>query len=77
MQLKAYLAQENLRPTHFAKILGLRPSTVTRWLNVGRIPSLESMRLVEKATQGAVTADDFLSSSDDEPAPAVGPPPDK
>jgi DNA-binding transcriptional regulator YiaG len=60
MKLAEYLTKEKMRPAHFAVRLGVPVSTVTRWLNGERTPSLASMATITKATKGRVTSKDFL-----------------
>jgi DNA-binding transcriptional regulator YdaS (Cro superfamily) len=60
MKLTEYLAQEKLKPAHFALRLGVPASTVMRWIKGERTPSLASMDNISKATKGEVTSKDFL-----------------
>jgi transcriptional regulator with XRE-family HTH domain len=61
MKLADYIAKKNLKPANFADRLGVPASTVTRWLNGERTPSLASMAAITKATNGKVTSKDFLA----------------
>lgn len=60
MNLSQYLAESKIKPSAFALELGVEASTVSRWLHGERTPSLELMQRITVATQGAVTASDFL-----------------
>ena len=60
MTLQDFLARSDTRPATFADRLGVPASTVTRWLNGERKPSLCLLVRIREATGGAVTADDFL-----------------
>ncbi|ODA67640.1 hypothetical protein A7A08_01675 [Methyloligella halotolerans] len=70
MRLAQYLKSTGERPADFAKRIGRSPSTITRLLPgedgtaPKRLPGWQLLREIAKATQGAVTANDFL----DEPA---------
>jgi transcriptional regulator with XRE-family HTH domain len=61
MKLSAWLAQTETRPAHLAKTLGVAHSTVSRWLDGDTIPSMEMMRRVADATDGAVMANDWMA----------------
>ena len=71
MKLNEYLAQANLKPSHFALRLGVSASTVMRWLNGSRTPSLALMDHITKATEGKVASTDFLEDPS-RPFPAPG-----
>jgi transcriptional regulator with XRE-family HTH domain len=64
MKLAHYLDEKSLNATAFAAAVGVEPSTVTRLLRGERTPSLALAARIRAATEGKVTADDFL------PAPA-------
>lgn len=70
MQLAAYLAQEGLSATDFAKRIGVHRSTVSRWIapaTEGRPvfrPSWEQIKTIREVTEGAVTATDFADSKE-------------
>ncbi len=44
--------------------LGVDRSTVSRFRRGRRMPSAEMMRLIHQATDGAVTANDFVHSAE-------------
>lgn len=68
MKLAAYLAQENLSPSQFADRLGVPASTVSRILQGEREPRLGTIAKIREATNGLVTANDFMEPRP-EPAP--------
>ncbi len=61
MKLSSWLAKTETRPAHLAKTLGVAHSTVSRWLDGDTIPSMEMMRRVAEATDGAVMANDWMA----------------
>ena len=58
MTLKEYL-KSNGGTAAFAKQIGVTGEAVRLWANGIRIPRVEQMRLVVKATKGNVTPNDF------------------
>ena len=64
MKLKDYLAKVNMRPTAFAREIGVAPTTVTRWIRGHRHPEMRAVQKIIKATRGRVTANDFLPLAD-------------
>lgn len=72
MRLADYLRDRQIRPSALALAIGLSPSTVTRILRGERTPSLSLIARIREATDGAVTADDFLPAREParQPAPA-------
>lgn len=58
MKLNQYLSINKLTHADFAKKIGCRQPTITRYLS-GRVPTPEIMSLIVKATNGAVTPSDF------------------
>ena len=60
MKLSDWLAQNNMNAAEFGRRLGLKyPRNVYRYIN-GRIPPPEIIRQITAATDGAVTANDFM-----------------
>lgn len=60
MKLADWLKQTKMRRYVFAEMIGVQPSVVTDYCE-GRIwPGRDKMQAIRKATNGAVTADDFL-----------------
>ena len=62
MQLSTFLQVAGISRTEFARRLGVKYTTVYRWMTEGperRVPDPESMRRIFAASSGAVTANDF------------------
>lgn len=59
MRLDDYLRRKGLTQAQFAEMIGTTQTTVFRYIN-GRWPSREAALAIEKATNGRVTAKDFL-----------------
>lgn len=55
-QLAAYLDNHDITNAEFARLLGVRDSTVFRWATRKRIPTVTWAFAIEKATGGAVRA---------------------
>lgn len=70
MKLADYLSDKKIRPSAFAATLGVPPSTVMRWANGTRLPRLEAVAAIHRATDGAVTAEDFIGGVGDGQAPS-------
>ena len=71
MRLAEYLKVHNMTGSELAGRVGVSESTINRLIpkpgkRQHRQPSLDLMRKIREATNGAVTADDFLD--DDHPA---------
>jgi transcriptional regulator with XRE-family HTH domain len=60
MTLAQYLSENDLRQADFAKAIGSSLGGVAKWLNGQRVPSTKQMKLIVKATGGAVTPNDFF-----------------
>jgi transcriptional regulator with XRE-family HTH domain len=60
MNLRTFLEQTGISITDFAREIGVYPQAVHRYLRGERMPRPDVMRLILKATDGAVTADSFL-----------------
>lgn len=60
MKLDHYLHVSGLSVPDFAAQIDRTPQTVWRWLNGTRAPKHEEMRLVHRATLGAVTPNDWV-----------------
>lgn len=58
MTLEKWLKLVNMKPYHFAKSAKLGVATIHELLH-GGTPSLPTIRKIEKATEGAVTANDW------------------
>lgn len=60
MDLATYLKDTQERPGAFARRIGVKPSTISGWLNdPKRGPSRKVLAAIEEATGGKVTARDF------------------
>ena len=63
MTLERYLSEHGISRSAFARLIGVSPASVTRYVKAGeggRSPRDAIMRRIREATGGAVTADDFL-----------------
>lgn len=61
MQLAAYLEVNRLSASEFARISGVGPRQVVHnYLKGLRFPTPENLLRIRRATNGAVTADDFV-----------------
>lgn len=58
MKLSSYLSRNKISAADFAQKIGVEPVTVYRWAMGVRFP-LHHLAKIEKATGGAVTANDF------------------
>ena len=65
MNLVQYLKSRNMRKAHFARLTGLSRPVVTKLCSpkYKTGASLETLRKIYEATEGAVTADDLLGLS--------------
>lgn len=59
MNLKQYLAQTDMTGAAFAAAIGRDPSTVSKLINGHVKPDSVTIEAIYKATDGAVTANDF------------------
>ncbi len=59
MTLAEYLAEKDLKPSHFAEAIKVEPSTILRMLSGTRGPSLIMALRIEEATGGLVTTRDW------------------
>lgn len=55
-QLADYLTSNGIKQSHFAGLLGIHPSVLSRFLNGGARPSLETAFEIERVTGGGVPA---------------------
>jgi len=67
MKLADYMALEALTDTALAARLGVRPSTVLRWRKENTRPNWQTLRDIATATDGHVTAEDFVPGADEVP----------
>jgi plasmid maintenance system antidote protein VapI len=56
LSLSRYLKREDLSPTAFARLVGVRQSTIWRLLHLPRTPTLDVATRIERVTTGAVPA---------------------
>jgi len=70
MTLTEYLRSRKETHDAFARRLGVHPVTVSKWCSGSMRPSWPKMGAISCATDGAVTAADFIRPSQDAP-PAV------
>ena len=62
MKLIKYLEQETLSVSAFAKLIGRAHTTVGRIINGDTRPDWSTMEAIKKATNGAVTPNDFADA---------------
>lgn len=60
MQLSEYLASRRIRLRDFAAQVDLSVPTISKLANGVSRPTFETMEAIRKATDGEVTANDFL-----------------
>lgn len=60
MQLADYLIENNMTQQSFADAIGVRQSSVSKWLQGLARPSWPVLKQIKEVTGGAVTADDFI-----------------
>ena len=64
MELRRYLDDRKLSCTAFGQMVGVTPSTVSRWVAGRLMPRPAQIRKIMHVTEGAVTADDLLGAID-------------
>lgn len=62
MLLAQYLQDHKIRPDKFAEDMGVKPVTVYRWIKGDRFPR-KHLQEIAKATNGEVTANDFVQAA--------------
>jgi len=60
MTLKEYLKEEDVRPSEFARRIGLHRSTISLWMSGVRMPTPHNAVKIQDLTEGKVTYLDFL-----------------
>lgn len=60
MRLTAYLQENKISDAEFARRVGVSHSLVHRWKSGEKRPSMETAARIRDATDGAVSADDFM-----------------
>ena len=63
MKLRTYLDQHRISASEFARLINVRRMTVHRYLG-DRVPRPEILKRITEATNGAVTANDFIEPPD-------------
>lgn len=66
MTLKEYLRTFSITVAAFSKETEIREGTITKYVYGKRIPSLNYMKIINKHTKGAVSANDFYSTVSEE-----------
>jgi predicted transcriptional regulator len=64
MTLEQYLTERKIKPVAFAASIEVAPSTITRILRGERTPRIELIGKIKSATDGLVTADDWMEAAD-------------
>lgn len=68
MQLSDWLSQNNVRPSEFAKRIGVSPQTITGWCDGSFWVSKERAQAIYDATEGQVTPTDLMHTVKQEAA---------
>lgn len=68
MTLAQYLDQHEIKAEQFAALIGTSQAAVSRYMTGARHPRPDVMRRIIAATDGMVTANDFLSTLPQEAA---------
>lgn len=71
MQLADFLIEKNMTQQAFADAIGVRQSSVSKWLQGLSRPSWPVMKRIQETTGGVVSANDFIELPDyidEEPA---------
>lgn len=74
MQLSEWLKRANLSQKGFARVLGVSPACVNRFIKGNREPSIDMIDQIERATNGDVRYDDWkrkIAAKKTEPADGV------
>lgn len=61
MKLADYLTHKKLGRSEFARLIGVSPTIVTQWCAGEAWPSADTAERIYRATDGAVTPNDFLA----------------
>ena len=64
MKLSTYLSTRGITCRQFAPLIEASASQVSRWATGKRTPSLANVSRIKRATDGLVTADDFMVAQD-------------
>jgi plasmid maintenance system antidote protein VapI len=68
MKLATYLHENDIKPVAFAAMLDVAPSTITRILRGERTPRIDLILKIKSATDGKVTADDWMEPASESAA---------
>lgn len=60
MKLASFLTSQKLTSAEFAEMVGVSAKAVTNWRQGNRFPRPEALDRIQRVTNGAVTAIDFL-----------------
>jgi transcriptional regulator with XRE-family HTH domain len=60
MRLAEYLENSKISPAEFSRLIGVSQASVSRYAAGLRFPEPDILVRIKSATDGAVTADDFL-----------------
>ena len=63
MKLEQYLREKDIKPVAFAASIDVAPSTITRILRGERTPRIDLIGKIKAATNGCVSADDWMDSA--------------
>lgn len=61
MKLEQYLTNNSIKPVAFAASIDVAPSTITRIIRGERLPRIDLVEKIKRATGGEVTLEDFLA----------------
>ena len=64
MTLHEFLIKEGFTQQQFAELIGVRQSSVSKWLQGDSRPSWSIIKKIKEVTDGKVTADSFLELPD-------------
>lgn len=70
MKLETYLRKKNLKDAQFGELIGVSQSQVSRLKSGVSYPSWKTVEAIERATNGKVTARDFVKPQAEERAQA-------
>lgn len=62
MKLGAWIKDRNMTLEAFGQLVGADKSSVSRWVD-GTVPRHSTLRRIKEVTEGAVTADDFMTDA--------------
>lgn len=63
MKLDQFLTENKLTLAVFAATIGMSPSTISRIRREHTLPDWRTLELIKRATNGAVTPNDFLPAA--------------